>query len=131
LIELACQNEKLVDLEDVLEHGVSSSFGYVEAKHRPKTWVKGSFGVEELLQCGVGKCVESALKLIFNKILMRNATEDVPTHLWFQYVYPNPNPRGKRIQEHGFEDHPIKLVIGDFYSLSFVGLIFLWAVTRK
>ena len=90
LIELEFQNHKLVDLEDVLDHGifipkrVSRSLtnlandlvvfrqGFVEAKYRPATWwekkdgqkVKGGLCVDDLLQQGVGRCPETALKLV-------------------------------------------------------------------
>lgn len=90
LIELEFQNQKLVDLEDVLDHGtfiletVSRSLtdlvdgivvfrqGFIEGKYRPATWwekkdgqkVKGSLCVDDLLQQGVGRCSETALKLI-------------------------------------------------------------------
>ncbi|GLB38667.1 putative MYND finger [Lyophyllum shimeji] len=88
LIELEFQNKKLADLEDVLDHDDVVVFrqGFVEAKYRPATWwerkdgqkVKGSLSVEELLAQGVGRCPESALKLV---------VQDVPTALWFTYVY--------------------------------------------
>ncbi|TFK34725.1 hypothetical protein BDQ12DRAFT_706876 [Crucibulum laeve] len=88
LIELEFQNNKLSDLEDVLEHVFRQ--GYVEAKHRPHSWwerkdgqkIKASHIVEELLKQGVGKCPDNALRLV---------VEDVPSHLWFSYVYTN-NP---------------------------------------
>ncbi|KAG5646014.1 hypothetical protein DXG03_004616 [Asterophora parasitica] len=105
LIELEFQNHKLTDLEDVLEHGTPAIVncivshltnaiavytvfrqGFVEAQYRPLTWwekkdgqkVKASHSVEELLVQGVGRCPETALKLI---------VQDVPTSLWFTYVY--------------------------------------------
>lgn len=72
LIELdAFQNgSKLIDLEDVLDHVFRQ--GFVDAKHRPSSWwermdgqkVKGCQGVEELLTQGVGRCTETALRLI-------------------------------------------------------------------
>jgi len=84
LIELDFQNSKLVDLEDVLEHVFRQ--GFVEARYRPSTWwqkldgskVKGSFAVEDLLKQGVGKCPDTALKLVI---------EDMPPAIWFNYVY--------------------------------------------
>lgn len=74
LIELDYQNQKLVDLEDVLEHVFRQ--GYVEAKHRPSSWwqrgdgqkVKGSHVVEELLEQGIGKCQQTALRLVVGKL---------------------------------------------------------------
>ncbi|KZP31634.1 hypothetical protein FIBSPDRAFT_849601 [Athelia psychrophila] len=74
LIELdTFQGSKLIDLEDVLEHVFRQ--GFVEAKHRPSTYwervdgvkVKGSHGVEELLDQGHGKCQDSALKLVIGQ----------------------------------------------------------------
>ncbi|KAH7925591.1 hypothetical protein BV22DRAFT_1088751 [Leucogyrophana mollusca] len=84
LIELEFQNQKLSDLEDVLEHLFRQ--GFVEAKHRSLSWwerndgqkVHGSNTVEELLKLGVGKCPQSALKLVI---------ADCPPAVWFSYVY--------------------------------------------
>ncbi|KAF8628692.1 hypothetical protein AX15_003752 [Amanita polypyramis BW_CC] len=84
LIELESLEHKLTDLEDVLEHVFRQ--GFVDPKHRPGTWwekkdgvrVKASATIEFLLHDGVGTCPETALKLII---------EDVPTSLWFSYVY--------------------------------------------
>jgi hypothetical protein len=84
LIELEFQNNKLVDLEDVLDHVFRQ--GFVDPKHRPSTWwekkdgnkVKGSQSVEDLLKQGVGRCQDTALKLVI---------EDVPPAIWFSYVY--------------------------------------------
>ncbi|KAF8073986.1 hypothetical protein FPV67DRAFT_1666729 [Lyophyllum atratum] len=84
LIELEFQDHKLADLEDVLEHVFRQ--GFVEPQHRPSTWwekkdgqkVKASHSVEELLHQGVGRCPESALKLV---------VQDVPAALWFKCVY--------------------------------------------
>ncbi|PFH51232.1 hypothetical protein AMATHDRAFT_59520 [Amanita thiersii Skay4041] len=84
LIELEHQEHRLSDLEDVLEHVFRQ--GFVEPKHRPAAWwekkdghrVKASATVEELLNEGVGKCPDTALKLV---------VEDTPTALWFSYVY--------------------------------------------
>jgi len=81
LIEL---DEKLFDLEDILDYVFRQ--GYLEAKLRPFTYwerkdgskVKASYPVLDLLEEGVGKTPESALKLL---------VEDVPTCLWFSYVY--------------------------------------------
>lgn len=78
------QNLKLTDLEDVLEHVFRQ--GFVEPQYRPATWwenkegqkVKASHSVEALLEQGVGRCPETALKLI---------VQDVPTTFWFTYVY--------------------------------------------
>lgn len=84
LIELEFQNHKLSDLEDVLDHVFRQ--GFIEAKNRPATWwekkdgqkVKGSHSVDDLLQQGIGKCPETALQLVI---------QDVPSVLWFAYVY--------------------------------------------
>lgn len=84
LIELEFQNHKLADLEDVLDHVFRQ--GFVEPQYRPSTWwekkdgqkVKASHSVEELLQQGVGRCPDNALKLV---------VQDVPAALWFTYVY--------------------------------------------
>ncbi|KAG6840865.1 hypothetical protein C0991_003668 [Blastosporella zonata] len=105
LIDLEFQNHKLIDLEDVLEHGtfphrlasvdltnmsdnVVTVFrqGFVEPKYRPSTWwenrdglkLKAGHLVEELLQQGVGRSPETSLKLII---------QDMPSTLWFTYVY--------------------------------------------
>lgn len=90
LIELEFQNQKLVDLEDVLDHvfrqvckffclSISPSLtclqGFVEPKHRPSTWweksdgekIKSSQYVEELLEKGIGKCPDTALKLVVGR----------------------------------------------------------------
>ncbi|EGN98565.1 hypothetical protein SERLA73DRAFT_110123 [Serpula lacrymans var. lacrymans S7.3] len=84
LIELEFQNQKLCDLEDIMEHLFRQ--GFVEAKHRSLSWwekcdgqkVKGSFDIEELLKQGVGKCPDTALRLII---------ADAPPAVWFSYVY--------------------------------------------
>ncbi|KAI0696262.1 hypothetical protein BC835DRAFT_1272215 [Cytidiella melzeri] len=84
LIDLACH--KLVDLEDVLDYIFSE--GFVEPKYRPVSYwekvngdkVKGGFSVDELLQQGVGKCEETALRLVI---------ADVPPAVWFSYHYTN------------------------------------------
>jgi len=84
LIELEFQNTKLHDLEDVLEHVFQQ--GFVEAKYRPVSFwekkdgskVKACHNVEELLKLGVGKCQETALRLVI---------ADIPPALWFSYHY--------------------------------------------
>ncbi|KAG6848775.1 hypothetical protein H0H93_014128 [Arthromyces matolae] len=84
LIDLEFQNQKLIDLEDVLEHVFRQ--GFVEPKYRPATWwekgdglkLKAGHLVEELLQQGVGRTPETSLKLVI---------QDMPTSLWFTYVY--------------------------------------------
>jgi len=81
LIEL---DEKFLDVEDILDHVFRQ--GYVEPKLRPcARWerqdgqrVKACHLVEDLLEHGVGKTPETALKLV---------VDDVPTVLWFKYVY--------------------------------------------
>ncbi|TDL22171.1 hypothetical protein BD410DRAFT_788881 [Rickenella mellea] len=88
LIELEFQNHKLHDLEDVLEHVFEQ--GFVDATLRPLSWwekcdgakVKGCIPVEELLDEGVGRSQETALRLVI---------ADVPPALWFSYVYKH-NP---------------------------------------
>lgn len=73
ILELEYQGQKLHDLEDMLEHIFRQ--GYVEAKHRPSVWwekhdgvkVKGSHVVEELLEQGVGRCEQTALKLVIGE----------------------------------------------------------------
>lgn len=84
LVELEFQNEKLTDLEDVLEHLFRQ--GFVEAQHRSLSYWENHNGqrlnpghvLEELLTEGEGKCPQSALRLII---------ADCPPHLWFTYVY--------------------------------------------
>ncbi|KIL66747.1 hypothetical protein M378DRAFT_160224 [Amanita muscaria Koide BX008] len=86
LIELERLDHKLADLEDVLDYVFRQ--GYVDAKHRPATWwekkcgakVKSSVAIEYLLTEGVGKCPETALRLFI---------EDIPSTLWFSYVFLN------------------------------------------
>lgn len=76
LIELEFQEHKLVDLEDVLDHVFRQ--GFVEAKHRPSAYwekkdgqrIKGSQVVEHLLEQGVGKCHESALRLVVGELFL-------------------------------------------------------------
>lgn len=73
LIELEFQNHKLHDLEDVLEHVFQQ--GFVDAKLRPLSWwekcdgakVKGCIPVEELLDEGVGRSQETALRLVIGE----------------------------------------------------------------
>ncbi|KAF9465262.1 hypothetical protein BDZ94DRAFT_1281490 [Collybia nuda] len=109
LIELEFQNHKLSDLEDVLDHVFRQ--GFVEARHRPSTWwerkdgqkVKPGFSVEELLKQGVGKCPESALKLV---------VADIPTTLWFTYVHlhnATAHPVTQRVQLVGPPSNPGRL----------------------
>lgn len=70
LVELHFQDHKLVDLEDVLDHVFRQ--GFVGAKYRSVAFwerrdgqrIKGSHNVEDLLEQGVGKCEESALRLV-------------------------------------------------------------------
>ncbi|KAF8626007.1 hypothetical protein AX17_006730 [Amanita inopinata Kibby_2008] len=84
LIELEHQEHKLSDLEDLLEHVFRQ--GFIEARHRPAAWwekkdgfkVKAISSLEDLLNEGVGKCPETALKLV---------VEDMPAAFWFTYVY--------------------------------------------
>ena len=68
LIDLELQHP-LTDLEDVLEHIFQQ--GFVDAKYRSMTWweqhdgvsVKATHGVQELLNLGVGRSYETALRL--------------------------------------------------------------------
>ncbi|KAG0703777.1 hypothetical protein DFH29DRAFT_915032 [Suillus ampliporus] len=84
LVELEFQNQKLIDLEDVLEHLFRQ--GFIEAQHRSLSFwedhsgqrLKASCVLEELLTGGAGKCPQSALRLVI---------ADRPPHLWFSYVY--------------------------------------------
>ncbi|KAG2155798.1 uncharacterized protein EDB93DRAFT_1101586 [Suillus bovinus] len=70
LVELEFQNEKLTDLEDVLEHLFCQ--GFVEAQHRSLSYwenhdgqrLNPSHSLEELLTEGAGKCPQSALRLV-------------------------------------------------------------------
>ncbi|KAG1742332.1 uncharacterized protein EDB91DRAFT_1128710 [Suillus paluster] len=88
LVELEFQNQKLTDLEDVLEHLFRQ--GFIEAQHRSLSYwenhdgqrLDASHAVEELLTKGAGKCPQSALRLVI---------ADRPTHLWFSYVYTHKN----------------------------------------
>lgn len=67
------KKQKLHDLEDVLEYIFQQ--GFLDAKLRPMSWwekcdgekVKGSICVEELLQQGVGKCEQTAMRLVIGK----------------------------------------------------------------
>jgi len=89
LIDCALQNQKLNDLEDVLEYIFTQ--GFVEPKFRPVSYwektngekVKASLCVDELLQQGVGKCEETALRLII---------ADIPPVVWFSYHYASASP---------------------------------------
>ncbi|KAF8742602.1 hypothetical protein AX14_003236 [Amanita brunnescens Koide BX004] len=103
LIELEHREHRLTDLEDVLEHVFRN--GFIDAKYRPATWwekkdgtkVKASFTIDDLLIEGVGKCPDTALKLVI---------EDIPADLWFSYIYIH-NPHAKvvtqRVKFAGFE----------------------------
>lgn len=70
LIELEFQNQKLVDLEDVLDHLFHQ--GFVEARYRPVAFwenhegqrIHGAHVVEDLLKNGTGKCSQTALHLV-------------------------------------------------------------------
>ena len=90
--------------------------GFVDAKYRPATWwekkdgirVKTSSTIDELLIEGVGKCPDTALKLIIGKCLKytnpyrhsdaRLETEDIPADLWFSYIYTH-NPHAKVVTQ--------------------------------
>ncbi|KAJ8593949.1 hypothetical protein M405DRAFT_809990 [Rhizopogon salebrosus TDB-379] len=84
LVELEFQNQKLNDLEDVLEHLFRQ--GFIEVQHRPLSYWENHDGqrlnagraVEELLKEGAGACPQSALRLVI---------ADCPPHVWFSYVY--------------------------------------------
>ncbi|KAF8349562.1 hypothetical protein F5887DRAFT_946774, partial [Amanita rubescens] len=84
LIELENPEHKLTDLEDVLAHVFRQ--GFIEAKYRPATWwekkdgvkVKTCTTIDVLLIEGIGRCPDTALKLVI---------EDMPTNLWFSYIY--------------------------------------------
>jgi hypothetical protein len=73
LVELEFQNEKLTDLEDVLEHLFRQ--GFVEAQHRSLSYwespsgqrLNPSHALEELLTEGAGKCPQSALRLVIGE----------------------------------------------------------------
>jgi len=103
LIELEFANQKLADLEDVLDHLFAQ--GFVEAKYRSLTWwekheghkIGGSTVVEELLNSGIGKCPESALRLVI---------ADRAPAVWFSYEYvhnPNEIAASQRIKLDGHE----------------------------
>jgi hypothetical protein len=100
LIELENPEHKLTDLEDVLAHGTSGigcascnslmvagllvfRQGFIEAKYRPATWwekkdgvkVKTCTTIDDLLIEGIGRCPDTALKLVIGKHRMnRNAS---------------------------------------------------------
>ncbi|KAI6044707.1 hypothetical protein EDC04DRAFT_2560768 [Pisolithus marmoratus] len=84
LIELEFQNQKLVDLEDVLDHLFHQ--GFVEARYRPVAFwenhegqrIHGAHVVEDLLKNGTGKCSQTALHLVI---------ADAPSAVWFSYHY--------------------------------------------
>ncbi|KAF9493622.1 hypothetical protein BDN71DRAFT_1082659 [Pleurotus eryngii] len=90
LIELEFKNQKLTDLESLLDHVFQQ--GFVDNKYRTSTWwerrdgsrVKSSLAIEELFKQGVGKCQDSALRLVI---------ADMPPALWFTYNYVN-SPTG-------------------------------------
>ncbi|KAJ8516477.1 hypothetical protein ONZ45_g6234 [Pleurotus djamor] len=90
LVELDFKNQRLTDLESVLEHIFQQ--GFVDAKYRASTWwerrdgtrVKSSHSLDDLFKQGVGNCQESALRLII---------ADMPPGLWFTYSYVN-SPTG-------------------------------------
>jgi hypothetical protein len=85
--------------------------GFVDAKYRPVTWwekkdgvrVKASAIIADLLTEGVGICPDDALRLVIGKRCIKKScgcfnvrlkTEDVPTDLWFSYIYiHNPHAR--------------------------------------
>lgn len=101
LVELDTKTQKLQDLEDVLDHIFRQ--GFLDAKLRPVAWwekasgerVKSSAAVAELLQQGVGKCQETAMRLVIGTPLLppsrlpliRRHPADVPPALWFTYHY--------------------------------------------
>jgi len=70
LVELEFQNQKLTDLEDVLEHLFCQ--GFIEAQHRSLSYWENHSGqrlnasrvLEELLNEGAGRCPQSALRLV-------------------------------------------------------------------
>lgn len=70
LVDLEFQNQKLADLEDVLDHLFRQ--GFIEAKYRSFAFwenheghrVQAGHVVEELLKAGFGKCPQTALRLI-------------------------------------------------------------------
>lgn len=70
LIDLACQSQKLTDLEDVLDYIFAE--GFVESKYRSVSYweknngekVKNGLCLEELLSQGVGRTEETALRLV-------------------------------------------------------------------
>lgn len=75
LIDLAIQSQKLNDLEDVLDYIFCQ--GFVEPKYRPVSYweknsgekLKASHCVNELLLEGVGKCEQTALRLVIGENL--------------------------------------------------------------
>ncbi|KAF9449107.1 fruit-body specific gene C [Macrolepiota fuliginosa MF-IS2] len=131
LIELDYPHQKLIDLEDVLEYVFRQ--GFVEARHRPvTTWVRKdgapvrpSDVVDELLKQGVGKCSETAIKLVI---------EDVPTQLWFTYYYvhsPNAKVSIQRVRlNQGFKfehlAHLTNYVFGQGYLPAYYRPLVHW-----
>jgi len=98
LVDLEFQNHKLVDLEDVLDHGTHRlrlvfvwdtltdaahptvfRQGFVEAKYRSASWwvtkegvkVKTGASIEEMLQQGVGRCPETSLRLFVRELYLQ------------------------------------------------------------
>ncbi|KAI0317618.1 hypothetical protein OF83DRAFT_1171823 [Amylostereum chailletii] len=84
LIELEHAGQRLVDLDDVLEHVFER--GFVDVKHRTVCWweqfdgakVAAGRDVQDLLCAGVGDCPEHALRLVI---------ADMPPALWVRYIY--------------------------------------------
>lgn len=102
LVELGVQKQKLHDLEDVLEYIFQQ--GFLDPQLRPVSWwekcdgekVKGSICVDELLQQGVGKCEQTAMRLVIGAYgyskpptcqhSPRNIA-DIPPAFWLSYHY--------------------------------------------
>ncbi|EKM51679.1 uncharacterized protein PHACADRAFT_199184 [Phanerochaete carnosa HHB-10118-sp] len=84
LVELDTKAQRLHDLEDVLEYVFQH--GFLDHKLRPLSWwekgdgekVKNSICVDELLRQGVGRCQQTAMRLVI---------ADVPSALWMSYQY--------------------------------------------
>ena len=76
LIELEFQNHRLVDLEDVLDHLFGQ--GFIEAKYRSLAFwedhegsrIQAAHAVEELLKNGLGKCPQTALRLVIGGLFL-------------------------------------------------------------
>ena len=70
LIDLDAHEYQLVDLEDVLDHVFRQ--GFVDSKHRPVAFwegqdgrkMKGSLAIEDIFSQGIGRCEQTALRLI-------------------------------------------------------------------